>query len=189
MRGLWIGAFGLRYVSGDIDYEELKYSPKFKTYLQNKVGSFDKYIAQLENYCSSIFAISFLLIFYLLALTFTIVTIAFIGNFIISNDSLPGWIGKGLGIPLMIFVVLGMIITFIDFITLGFLKKKKWIAKIYFPIYWAFSFLTLSFFYRSLVYNFLDHKFGRRLSFILVTFLFFDFSTVFILLSKLKLYQ
>ncbi len=29
LRGLWIGALGLRYVSGDIDYESLKYSPKF----------------------------------------------------------------------------------------------------------------------------------------------------------------
>ena len=29
LRGLWIGALGLRYVSGDIDYDSLKYSPKF----------------------------------------------------------------------------------------------------------------------------------------------------------------
>ena len=29
LRGLWIGALGLRYVSGDIDYEELNYSQKF----------------------------------------------------------------------------------------------------------------------------------------------------------------
>ena len=62
LRGLWIGALGLRYVSGDIDYEELKYSPKFTRYLKKKVGSFDRYIARLESYCSVIFAISFLLI-------------------------------------------------------------------------------------------------------------------------------
>jgi len=29
LRGLWIAAIGLRYVSGDIDYEALNYSPKF----------------------------------------------------------------------------------------------------------------------------------------------------------------
>jgi hypothetical protein len=51
LRGLWIGALGLRYVSGDIDYEQLKYSPKFTKYLSKKIGSFDKYIATLENYC------------------------------------------------------------------------------------------------------------------------------------------
>jgi len=28
LRGLWIGAIGLRYVSGDIDYEALNYAPK-----------------------------------------------------------------------------------------------------------------------------------------------------------------
>ena len=170
LRGLWIGALGLRYVSGDIEYDELKYSQKFTRYLKRKVGSFDKYIATLENYCSIIFAISFLLIFYVLAITFTILTIAFIGNYIIGNDWLPKWVSKWVGIPLMVFVCLGMFLTFLDFITLGFLKKRKWISKVYFPVYWLFSYITLSFLYRPLVYNFLDHKFGRRLSLALVPF-------------------
>ncbi|WP_299278566.1 hypothetical protein [uncultured Psychroserpens sp.] len=170
LRGLWIGALGLRYVSGDIDYDVLNYSERFTKYLKKKVGSFDKYIGTLENYCSIIFAISFLLIFYVLAISFTIVSIALIGNYVISSDTLPGWISKGIGIPLMLFICIGMLITFIDFVTLGYLKKKKWISKIYFPVYWVFSIITLSFLYRPLVYNFLDHKFGRRLSFILVPF-------------------
>jgi len=168
LRGLWIGALGLRYVSGDIDYDELKYTAKFTNYLKKKVGSFDKYIATLENYCSIIFAVSFLLIFYVLAITFTIIAIGLIGNFIIDNDDLPSWLSKGLGISLMMFIVIGMFISFIDFVSQGFLKKKKWLSRIYFPIYWVFSFITLSFLYRPLVYNFLDNKFGRRLSFTLV---------------------
>jgi hypothetical protein len=170
LRGLWIGALGLRYVSGDIDYEILNYSPKFTKYLKKKVGSFDKYIATLENYCSIIFAISFLLIFYVLAITLTIITIVLIANYVLDSDTLPRWVSKGMGIPIMVFIGIGMMLTFIDFITLGFLKKKKWISKIYFPIYWVFSFITLSFLYRPLVYNFLDNKFGRRLSLILVPF-------------------
>ena len=168
LRGLWIGTLGLRYVSGDIEYEELKYTEKFTKYLKKRVGSFDKYIATLENYCSIIFAISFLLIFYVLALTFTIITIALVGNYIIGNESLPGWLSKTVGIPIMIFIIIGMLLSFIDFVTLGFLKKKKWLTKIYFPVYWIFSFITLSFLYRPLVYNFLDNKFGRNLSFTLV---------------------
>ena len=168
LRGLWIGTLGLRYVSGDIEYEELKYTEKFTKFLQKKVGSFDKYIATLENYCSIIFATSFLLIFYVLALTFTIIAISLIGTYIIGNDDLPGWISKAIGIPLLIFILIGMFLTFIDFVTLGFLKKKKWLSKIYFPIYWFYSFITLSFLYRPLVYNFLDNKFGRRLSLTLV---------------------
>lgn len=168
LRGLWIGALGLRYVSGDIDYEALNYSDKFTKYLKKRVGSFDKYVATLENYCSVMFAISYLLIFYVLALTFTIISIALIANYIIDNDSLPETPRSIIGIGLILFILFGMIFTFIDFITQGWLKKKKWISKIYFPIYWVFSFITLSFLYRPLVYNFLDNKFGKRLSFVLV---------------------
>jgi hypothetical protein len=167
LRGLWIGALGLRYVSGDIDYEALNYSPKFTKYLNKKIGSFDKYIATLENYCSIIFAISFLLIFYVMALTLCIVTVAIIGNYVISNESFNETWRQAIGIPLLLFILLGMLLTFIDFITLGWLKKNKLISKFYFPIYWLFSFLTLSFLYRPLLYNFLDNKFGRRISLLL----------------------
>lgn len=167
LRGLWIGALGLRYVSGDIDYDELNYSEKFTKYLKKKVGSFDRYIARLENYCSIIFAISFLLIFYVLAFIFTVGTIALIANFLISNDDFSPW-GKIIGIPLILFIVFGMFLVFIDFATQGWLKKKRWLSKIYFPFYWVFSFITLSFLYRPIVYNFLDNKFGRRLSWLLL---------------------
>lgn len=168
LRGLWIGALGLRYVSGDIDYEKLNYSEKFTNYLKKRIGSFDKYIATLENYCSIIFAISFLLIFYVLAFAFTMIVITLIANYLLGSDSIPKWVSRGLGIPLILFIVFGMLLTFIDFLTQGFLKKKKWISKIYFPFYWVFSFVTLSFLYRPLVYNFLDNKFGKRISFMLV---------------------
>ncbi|PRX53173.1 hypothetical protein [Flagellimonas meridianipacifica] len=163
LRGLWIGALGLRYVSGDIDFEELKYSERFKSYLKKRIISFDRYIANLENYCSVLFAISFLLIFYVLATTCVIVSMVLVANFIIDNDYLPAWISKGIGTALMIFLSVGMFLTFFDFITQGLLKRNKWVAKVYFPVYWVFSFLTLSFLYRPLVYNFLDHRFGKRL--------------------------
>ncbi len=168
LRGLWIGALGLRYVSGDIDYEVLNYSQKFTRYLKKKVGSFDRYIARLETYCSIIFAISFLLIFYVLALTFTIIAMALLMEYIITNENLPEWIRNYFGIPLLIFMVLGLFFTFIDFITQGWLKKKKWLSKIYFPFYWVFSYITLAFLYRPIVYNFLDNKFGKLLSFLLL---------------------
>lgn len=167
LRGLWIGALGLRYVSGDINYEKLNYSKKFDNHLRKKVGSFDKYIGRLENYCSIIFAVSFLLIFYVLAYALTMTVIGITIYFFLkepSASSILSWIG----VPILTFFIIGMLLTFLDFITLGLLKKKNWISKIYFPIYWVFSFITLSFLYRPLVYNFLDNKFGRRLSFFLV---------------------
>lgn len=178
LRGLWIGALGLRYVSGDIDYDELKYSPKFTKFLSNKIGSFDKYIATLENYCSILFAISFLLIFYFLACLAFLVTILSIVFIFVDNDLSDPWstISSIIGALIIFFLFLGMLLTFIDFITQGFLKKKKWISKFYFPLYRVFSIVSLSFLYRPLVYNFLDNKFGRRLSFILLPI----FATIFI---------
>ena len=68
LRGLWIGAIGLRYVSADIDYEKLNYSKKFTRHLQKRIGSFDNYVATLEKYCSIVFAVTFLLVFYLMGL-------------------------------------------------------------------------------------------------------------------------
>ncbi|GAA4244881.1 hypothetical protein [Winogradskyella damuponensis] len=167
LRGLWIGALGLRYVSGDIEYDTLNYSKRFNNYLKRKVGSFDRYIGRLENYCSVIFAISFLLIFYMLAIALTFGAIAFVVTVFLNNHTFSD-ISTYFGIILLVFLTIGMLLTFIDFITLGFLKKKKWISKLYFPIYWCFSIITLSFLYRPLVYNFLDHKFGKRLSLFLV---------------------
>jgi len=168
LRGLWIGALGLRYVSGDIEFEELNYSQRFTKYLQKRIVSFDRYIANLENYCSVLFAISFLLIFYVLAMTMIILSIVLVANFVIEGDWLPEKVASILGAILIMLIILGMCLTFIDFITQGWLKKKKWISKIYFPIYWVFSFITLSFLYRPLVYNFLDNRFGKRLILLLV---------------------
>ena len=168
LRGLWIGALGLRYVSGDIDYDKLNYSPKFTNYLKKRIVSFDRYISSLENYCSVIFAISFLLIFYVLAFTVVMGSIVVVAENILNNDSLDETTKNIIGIPLICFIVFGMLLSFFDFLTQGLLKKKQWISKLYFPIYWVFSFLTLSFLYRPLVYNFLDNKFGKRLSFFLV---------------------
>ncbi|WP_127138546.1 hypothetical protein [Flagellimonas oceanensis] len=168
LRGLWIGSLGLRYVSGDIEFEKLRYSERFTTYLKKRIISFDRYIANLENYCSVLFAISFLLIFYVLALTMIILSIVLVAHFIIESDYLPQRFASVFGAILIIFIITGMFLTFFDFLTQGWLKKKKWISKIYFPVYWVFSFLTLSFLYRPLVYNFLDNRFGRRLILFLV---------------------
>ena len=168
LRGLWIGALGLRYVSGDIDFEKLNYSDRFKNYLVKKIVSFDRYIASLEDYCSVLFAISFLLIFYLLAFFLVNSISTLILGAIFDNEFLPEWLQITLGIPIALFFAIGILLTFFDFITQGLLKKNKWVSKIYFPFYWVFSFLTLSFLYRPLIYNFLDNKFGKRLILLLV---------------------
>ena len=51
LRGLWIGAIGLRYVSSEIDYEALNYGKRFTKYLQKTF-----LISQrLRNYTQSLY--------------------------------------------------------------------------------------------------------------------------------------
>ncbi len=168
LRGLWIGALGLRYVSGDIDFEKLNYHDRFKNYLKKKIVSFDRYVAILENYCSVLFAVSFLLIFYVISITIVIISLVTVMTYIIDNENLNKAFRITIGLILVLIISIGSILVFFDFISQGYLKKKKWLSKFYFPFYWIFSFITLSFLYRPLVYNFLDNKFTRRISFLLV---------------------
>jgi len=169
LRSLWIGALGVRYVSGEVKIDNLNYSERFTNYLNKKIGSFDDYIEKLEKLCSIIFAISFLLIFYVTAIFVVLHLVKYIASF--GSDSAS--------IFLRIFVfatqallLIGAVLTFFDYITQGLLKKNKWIATIYFPFYWVFSYLTLSFLYRPLYYNLIDNRFGRRVSLLLLPFYF-----------------
>ncbi len=167
LRGLWIGAIGLRYVSGEIEYDKLNYSPKFTRHLNRRVGSFDNYVATLEKYCSIIFAVTFLLVFYLLGLLVLVFCFTVLGLWIDREDT-PDWVRGAVAIPAIVFLAVGMILTFIDFVTQGWLKRKKWTTRFYYPFYWVFKFLTLSFLYRPMVYNFLDTRFGKRLMWLVV---------------------
>lgn len=161
LRGLWIGAIGLRYVSGDIDYDSLDYSDEFNRYFKRRVGRFDDYIERLEKVCSVIFAYTFLLFFIFLSFTLFLTTFLFLGYLL---DKIPGKHEGFNSIVGLIFVFLAAIV-FLDFITLGALKKvrNKTFAKYYSYLYRFFSFITLSFIYRPLLYNFIDYKYTRRL--------------------------
>ena len=163
LRGLWIGAIGLRYVSNEIDYDELKYNKRFTNYLKKKVGSFDGYIATLENYCSILFAVAFLSLFYIIAFFNVMLVIVFGGKLFVESGIIPKIWGALIYGLLVIFYLLMALVVFIDFITQGFLKKKEWSSFLYMPLYKFFNIITLSFLYRPLVYNFLDNKFGRRI--------------------------
>ncbi|ARV14942.1 hypothetical protein [Polaribacter sp. SA4-12] len=175
LRGLWIGAIGLRYVSGEIDYDALNYRKRFTNHLKNKVGSFDKYIGTLENYCSILFAVTFLYLFYIISFFIIFVVLFLAGSFFIESGIFPEYLGMFLlGIFALFFMSLSFIV-FIDFVTQGYLKKKEWTSFLYLPLYKIFSVLTLSFLYRPLVYNFLDNKFGRRLLFVLFPVYLFTF--------------
>jgi hypothetical protein len=168
LRGLWIGAIGLRYVSGDIDFEKLNYSEKFSNYLKRKIGSFDKYISQLEDYSSILFSLTFLLVFYFIGFSVVTSLLAFLLSLVNGLEFISD--ENEYIITQSLYFVFGFtaLIVFVDFIGQGFLKKKNWTSKLFFPIYWIYSKLTLSFLYRPIAYNFLDNKLGKRVSLFLV---------------------
>ncbi|MGP1992758.1 hypothetical protein D9V96_012825 [Zobellia laminariae] len=168
LRGLWIGAIGLRYVSGDIDFEKLNYSEKFDSYLKRKVGSFDRYIARLENYCSILFAVSFLLVFYLTGIFTAFFTLYVFMEILNLLTFIPKDILEVIQGSIDILFLIAALFVVIDFFGQGLLKKRKWTSKLYFPIYWLFSKITFSFLYRPLAYNFLDNKLGKRVVTLLI---------------------
>jgi hypothetical protein len=67
-----------------------------------------------------------------------------------------------------ILMLIAIVMTAVDFFSQGFLKKKKWLAFIYFPVYRVMSRVTFSFLYRPLLYNLLDNKLGKRILAILI---------------------
>ncbi|MEM1328607.1 MAG: hypothetical protein AAGI23_21810 [Bacteroidota bacterium] len=151
-RGLWIGAIGLRYVSGEIDYDTFKYNDKFKGYLKRKVGDFDDYIQRLEHISSSIFAFTYLLFFMFLSLV--AIDLQFQLLFYLSEKF--DFYGLA-NVVSTVFFIVGFIVLF-DFITLGLLKRIQFrpFSAVYMPIYRFYGVVTLSFLWRPIWYNFID---------------------------------
>jgi len=171
LRGLWISTIGLRYVSGDIDFNKLNISPKFDRFLRTKIVSFDSYIQQLEKLCSSVFGFTFLIIFILISGGLFVVGIFILAITMVGISTRFGDLWVLVIVPFLLLYLLGGFIYFLDFITLGWIKRKKDIAGFYYPIYRFFSVITLAFIYRPIYYNLLDNKFGRNIVLFLIPYL------------------
>ena len=168
VRGLWIGAIGLRYVSGDVDYDELNYSEVFKGYFKKRIGSFDDYIERLEKLSSVLFSFTFLLFF--LFFSFVFINIVFIVILsILDKVFYPDQAGPNSLVLIFGSAFYGFgLLVLIDFFTLGGFKKVKdpTFSKIYLALYRFYSTLSLSFIYRPLLLNFIDNRYTRRLFFL-----------------------
>lgn len=159
LRSLWVGAIGLRSVSKDIDHEQLNYQPIFKQFLQRKIPSFDAYIQDLEDYCSLVFAFTFLIAFACMGVS----TYAFL------LAMLSKWIDWPMSVSFLIYFMSSLY--FIDFVSLGFFKKRKYLSRIYYPFYRFYGWLTLAFLIRPLYYNFIDHPKSRKVARIIIPYL------------------
>lgn len=122
---------GIRSVSGDIDFEELKIAKIFKTHLKKRIGSFDTYIINLENYSSILFGVTFLIVFITIAISINFLIFIFFTIFLHENDFLPFEVKAVLGTILFPAFFLGHLITIIDFVIPGIVKRSPDVAKVY----------------------------------------------------------
>lgn len=136
-------------------------------------------VVRLDEVCSVIFSVSFLIIFMLLS--FGLYILFFIFSTLIIDATfdflqVPSTASILIAGGIFILVLITGIVYLIDFLTLGFFKKHRRISKIYYPIYRIYSFITLSFISRSIYYNLISKYSKKRISLFLL-------SIVFILLS------
>ncbi len=170
-RGMWISAIGLRSISGDVDFEILNFAKPFDRFMRKKIKSFDFFIQRLEDISSVIFAFTFLIIFMMISVGLFVFFLLFVGYIISLLDDFSNSKAFAIvGVILVFIFFFGALLYFIDFITLGFFKRKRWIAIWYYPIYRFFSIITFSWLYRPLYYNLIDNKFGRRVGAFLVPY-------------------
>ena len=171
VRGLWIGAIGLRYVSGDIDYEALGYTERFENFLKKNVGDFDDYIERLEKLSSIIFSFTFLLLFFFVSILSLFVFMGLVAqtlnNFGVDSEAVV--------ITFFLSMLILCLMVFIDFISFGSFKRvdSAFFTKVYYWIYRLMGILTLSFLFRPLFYNFIDDRYTRRLVIFAIPYILF----------------
>lgn len=174
-RGFWVGIVGLGSVAPNTNFNKLKYSDFFSKKLEKRITKLDALVVQLDKISSLMFTFAFLIIFFLISIgLFMICLILFaqIANAVINNVSeTVGNVVTTITVVLVLFYLFGGMIYMIDFLTLGWMKKRKIISKVYYPIYTFFGWITLSFLYRTLYYNLISKFTKRKVGLILIPYL------------------
>jgi hypothetical protein len=178
-RGIWVGMVGLSFTfPKGIDFQRLKLAPKFEASIK-KIPSIQDIVIKLERLCSSLFATSFLLFMVIIGgyLYLLLLIVLPIYSYMYAFD--VKWTA-----PLQkIFNTYGNVIIgigamgLLDFITLGFFKRIKWLSNIYWPVYRVIQVLSLAKFYRPIYYVLISNlnkwKMALALTFFLVVSLVF----------------
>lgn len=167
LRGFWIGAIGLRSVQPAIDFEKLNYSAFFLEKLKKRVMGLDRLVVILDELCSVIFSLSFLIIF--MIISFGLYSL-FVGLTALLLGGLADFFGSsGEGVIFILFLIIFLflmltgMIYLMDYFTLGFFKKWNRLGRIYYPIYKFYGVITLSFISRSIYYNLISKYSKRRI--------------------------
>jgi len=167
IRGFWVASVCLSYVfPKGIQQEKLEdYQPVFQNKLKKIANTVD-FVVLLETLSSLVFALSFLFVLVLLGIFVTLLIL-------IPHSSLVEQIGATPFLILRIgsIISLGIALLYVlDFLTLGKLKKIKWFARFYLPIYTVFSWLSLSPIYRSAYYTLVTNIKSWKLSVVILIY-------------------
>lgn len=162
LRAFWIGVIGLNSVLPEgIVHERLHYSPLFKKKLQKKLTDPRHWAEKIDNVCSSIYGLTFFVLFLIIGLVLYVLT-GIASMFLVEEllSQIEG-LGSYWGIVLLLgytflYLLMGAM-TFIDFITLGGLKRGRVSSKIYYVPYRIVSTVTLSFLIRPFYYLLITH--------------------------------
>lgn len=157
LRSIWVSFVGLSYsFPNGISFTHLKLSSYFKSRLL-RIPTFEESVIRLEKISSMIYATAFMLVLATIGIALYLIFWAFI--LVIIFSFLPPFIKDAVDID----SVFGIIILatgvpyFIDFITLGWLKRFEFFSKIYKPIYKLMGILTLAPFYRGIYYGLISN--------------------------------
>jgi hypothetical protein len=165
LRGFWIGSIGLRSVQASVDFEKLNYSEFFTDKLKRKVISLDNLVVMLDEICSLIFSFAFLIISIILAFGLYLLFLGIVGFSLGSLAPLTtgafSTIISIIGAVIAIVVIITGLIYFIDYLTLGFFKKYRWLSRIYYPFYRFYGIITLAVISKS-IYYYLISKFSKK---------------------------
>ncbi|MEN0047214.1 MAG: hypothetical protein AAF806_09165 [Bacteroidota bacterium] len=161
LRSFWVASLGLRYASGEIDYDSLAFSKKFQQFYDKRRITFDRYIERLELWSSLVFAFTLMIIYAVIGLFlyFSISSIVF--NFL-TNISDYKFIKIALLFARVVYLIFGIIYA-ADWLLGGRIRRVKWFAPIYYPFYRLISWITLATIFRPLYLNFVDQTRGRNI--------------------------
>lgn len=165
LRGFWIGTIGLRSVQSKIDFSKLRYSQLFNEKLKKRIVSLDEMVTVLDEICSVIFSFSFLVISVLLSFGLYLLFLGAVAILLRYAIYLTdGWLQESLKVSsslVFLSILFTGIIYMVDYFSLGFFKKYKWLSKVYYPIYKFYGFITVSIISRS-IYYYLISKFSKK---------------------------
>lgn len=172
-RGIWVGMVGLSFTfPKGINSEKLKLQDKYKEFVE-RIPDTEKIILNLESISSALFSISFMMFmimvggyFYLLI---TII-VPVVSLLYFSPGLFDGEIAGKIVAGFILFVLAIGFIGLIDFLTLGFFKRFKWLSKIYWPFYRFIGAITLARFYRPIYYILITNIKGWKIALFLLFF-------------------